>query len=310
MPLNIRRATVVVLIAVLVLLLAIPALVGLYTDWLWFQELQFERIFTKQLTTQIALFAGAGLLVFGVLYANLRLAQRGLVPDPILIRFNPNVPHLNVTSLLRRLAIPAALVFAFLTALPLTANWLALLQFLHRTPFGVADPVFGRDIGYYVFVLPVIGTGLGLVLALLFLSLFLTIPLYWLRGDLVVQSRQVRVEPSAGRHLGVLIALIFLALGAQTWFIHIPSLLFSTTGPMVGASYADLHATLPALRLSAVVALIAAGYVLLGAIRHTVAWNAALAIAVYVVIAVIGRGIVPGASYPAPSRSSSSIQRS
>jgi uncharacterized membrane protein (UPF0182 family) len=84
MPLNIRRATVVVLIAVLVLLLAIPALVGLYTDWLWFQELQFERIFTKQLTTQIALFAGAGLLVFGVLYANLRLAQRGLVPDPIL----------------------------------------------------------------------------------------------------------------------------------------------------------------------------------------------------------------------------------
>ncbi|NNG16667.1 MAG: UPF0182 family protein [Gemmatimonadales bacterium] len=295
MPLNVRRATVVVLVAVLVLLLAIPALVGLYTDWLWFQELHFERIFTQQLTTQIALFAGAGLLVFVVLYANLRLAQRGLVPDPILIRFNPNVPHLNVTSLLRRLAIPAALVLAFLTALPLTTNWLALLQFLHRTPFGVADPIFGRDIGYYVFVLPVVGTALGLVLALLFLSLFLTVPLYWLRGDVVIRGRQVRVEPAAGRHLGILIALVFLALGAQTWFVHIPSLLFSTTGPMVGASYADLHAALPALRLSAVVALIAAGYVLLGAIRQTVAWNTALAIAAYVVIVVVGRGIVPGA---------------
>jgi uncharacterized membrane protein (UPF0182 family) len=295
MPLNIRRVTVVALVAVLVLLLAIPALVGLYTDWLWFQELQFEQIFTKQLTTQIALFAGAGLLVFGVLYANLRLAQRGLVPDPILIRFNPNVPHLNVTSLLRRLAIPVALVLAFLTALPLTANWLALLQFLNRTPFGVADPVFGRDIGYYVFALPLLGTALGLVLALLFLSLFLTIPLYWLRGDLVIRGRQVQVEPAAGRHLGILVALVFLALGAQTWFVHIPSLLFSTTGPLVGASYADLHAALPALRLSAVVAVIAAGYVVLGAIRRTVAWNTALAVAAYVVILIVGRGIIPGA---------------
>ncbi len=292
---TIRRAVIVALVIGFVLLLAIPGAISLYIDWLWFEELRFERVFTTELVTQLALFAGAGLVVFGVLWANLRLAQRGLVPDPILIKFNPNAPHLNVTALLGRLAIPTALVLAFLTALPLTGNWLSVLQFIHRTPFGVADPIFGRDIGYYVFVLPLLSAGLGLVLALLILSLALSVPLYWLRGDVVINGRRVRVEPSAGLHLGILVALVFLTLGIQTWFVHIPSLLFSTTGPLVGASYADLHASLPALRLSAVIALLAAGFVLVGAIRGTVAWNATLALAAYLLVVVVGQGIVPSA---------------
>ena len=295
MPHTIRRAVIVALVIGFVLLLAIPGAISLYVDWLWFEELRFERVFTTELVTQLALFAGAGLVVFGVLWANLRLAQRGLVPDPILVKFNPNAPHLNVTALLGRLAIPTALVLAFLTALPLTGNWLSVMQFIHRTPFGVADPIFGRDIGYYVFVLPLLSTGLGLVLALLILSLALSVPLYWLRGDVVINGRRVRVEPSAGLHLGILVALVFLTLGIQTWFVHIPSLLFSTTGPLVGASYADLHASLPALRVSAVVALLAAGFVLVGAIRGTVAWNATLSLAAYLLVVVVGQGIVPSA---------------
>ncbi len=295
MSLTMRRAIVIALLVGFVLLLAIPGAIALYVDWLWFTELRFERVFTTELVAQLALFGGAGLLVFGVLLANLKLAQRGLVPDPVLIRFNPNAPHLNLTALFRRLALPAAGILAFLTALPLTAQWLSVLQFIHRTPFGVADPIFERDIGYYVFVLPVLRTGLGLVLAVLILSLMLTVPLYWLRGDLVASGRRLRVEPSAGGHLGVLLALVFLTLGAQTWFVQIPSLLFSTTGPLVGASYADLHASLPAMRLSAIVALLAAAFVLLGALRRTVAWHGALALGVYFLVVIVGRGVVPGA---------------
>ena len=83
------------------------------------------------------------------------------------------------------------------------------------------------------------------------------VPVYWLRGDIVVGPRRVAVEPSAGQHLATLLAAFFLLTALRLWLVDIPGLLYSTTGPLVGASYTDLHARLPAMRVSAVVAVVA-----------------------------------------------------
>jgi hypothetical protein len=72
-----------------------------------------------------------------------------------------------------------------------------------------------------------------------------------------------------------------------------PGLLYSTTGPLVGASYTDLHASLPALRISAVVALVGAAAILIGVIRNRLAPYALGAIGVYAVVGVVGRGLIP-----------------
>src|SRR3989442_1444836 len=121
-------------------------------------------------------------------------------------------------------------------------GWLGVLQFLHRTPFGATDPVFGREVSYYVFTLPVIAGAIGLGIAVTTLALLATIVLYVVRRDIVVFRRQVTVEPSARLHLAVLIALLFVLVGLRVYFVRLPELLYSTTGPLVGASYADLHA--------------------------------------------------------------------
>ena len=78
-----------------------------------------------------------------------------------------------------------------------------MLRFLHRTPFGVTEPVFGRDIGYYVFTLPVVTGVLGFVTMLTTLTLLAVVLLYVVRRDVVVFRRQVTVEPSARLHLAV-----------------------------------------------------------------------------------------------------------
>ena len=146
-----------------------------------------------------------------------------------------------------------------------------MLQAIYQTKFGIADPIFSRDIGFYVFTLPALSTAIGLLTTLVVLCLLLLIPLYWLRGDVVLGPGRLMVEPAAGLHLAILLAALFLLTALRLWLVEIPSLLYSTTGPLVGASYTDVHARLPALRVTAVLAVLVAIAVLIGAARRQVA---------------------------------------
>jgi len=79
----------------------------------------------------------------------------------------------------------------------------------------------------------------------------------------------------------------------RLWMVDIPGLLYSSTGPLLGASYTDMHAKLPALRVTAVLALLAAGLVLWGGTRGQLARYGARGIAGYFAAALLGRGLFP-----------------
>src|SRR2546426_411995 len=185
-PLRRRRLSVVVLVLLFALFLFLSNLVPLAAEWFWFQALGYERVFTTRLVAGAVLGVGIGGLVFAFLYVNLRLAQRGLVPNPLVVQFSAGAAAVDVTRLLRRLTLPTALGVALLFGVGAAGGWLGVLQFLHRTPFGVTDAVFGRDVGYYVFTVPVIAGALGLITALTTFALVAAIGLYVLRRDVVV----------------------------------------------------------------------------------------------------------------------------
>jgi uncharacterized protein len=288
-----RRLIFFLLLVAFAALFFLPSLISLLVDWWWFQELGYQIVFTRELVTRVLLFLLVGGLTFGVIYLNLRVAQRGLVPYPVVLRFTQGAPKVDLTTPLRRLSLPVSLFLGLLAGLAATPAWSLVLRLIHRTPFGIADPIFSRDVGYYVFVLPGLSAGLGLLSALTVISLLLVVPLYALRGDIVFRPRRLAVEPSAGLHLAILLAAFFLLTALRLWFLDIPGLLFSTTGPLVGASYTDLHARLPALRVSAVIAVLCAIAVLIGANRRELGRYATLAVGAYVAIGVVGRGIVP-----------------
>jgi hypothetical protein len=132
-----------------------------------------------------------------------------------------------------------------------------------------------------------------MISTLAFVSLLATVPTYFFRGDVVVSPRRLRIEPSAGVHLAILLAVPFVVTALRLWFVDSAELLYSTTGPLVGASYTDLHATLPAIRVSAIAALAAALVVLVGGARRMLGWYGVLAVGGYVSVAILGRGIVP-----------------
>jgi len=127
---------------------------GFLADWWWFKEIGYQVVFTRELVTRTLLFLAAGGLTFGVLYGNLRLAQRGLVPNGIVLQLDKSVPPFNVTAAVRRFSLPASLAGGLLAGLAVAPAWSVVLRMIYQTPFGITDPVFSRDIGFYVFTLP------------------------------------------------------------------------------------------------------------------------------------------------------------
>ena len=288
------RRVLFILIAILIAgLLLFPALTTSLADWWWFKEIGYQIVFTRELTTQFLLFlAGAG-LTGGVIYLNLRFAQRGLVLNPIVFTLGEAMPKVNVAAVLRRISLPVALVIGFLGGIAATSTWDVVLQAFYRTPFGIADPVFGRDIGFYVFTLPALSLLLGVLSTLAGFSLFFLLPIYFIRGDIKLNGRRVIFEPSAAMHLGVVVAVMLLLTALRLWLVDAPGLLYSTTGPLVGASYTDLHATLPVIYISAVLAVIAAIVVLVGARRGSLARMGLFAVGGYLLFGLLGRGLFP-----------------
>ncbi len=153
------RWRVLIALAILILVLA-PALASRVADWLWYRDIGFERVFLTKIIAQWALGLAAGLGGFALLYTNARLALRGVARKNLHIRdaqdWAASGPKVLVERLATWLALPATLLISVALALSSGGTWRELAQFFYRTPFGVADPVFGRDVSYYVFTMPMV----------------------------------------------------------------------------------------------------------------------------------------------------------
>ena len=268
-------------------------LIQLLAEWPWFSALGYERVFATRLIASLLLGIVAGGAAFALLYANLRFAQRGIVPNPVVMQMNAQTPAVDVTRLVRRLALPAALVLALFIGLAVSSGWMPVLQFLNQTAFGVTDPVFGRDLGYYVFTLPIVGGVLGLLMFLVVVALLASGALYALRGDVVIYRKNLTIEPSARLHLALLLAVLFVLTALRVYFVRLPGTLFSSNGPLFGASYANLHGTIIGLKLAGLAALVGAALVVAGARSKRLGRNALLAVAIYFGVSLLGVVVYP-----------------
>jgi uncharacterized protein len=247
------------LIALVIVLGVLGQLIPLYTDWLWFQEVGFSQVFTTLLTLRGWLVIGVAAAVFIFLFLNLSLAVRSAPPDVLWeLEDQLGLPGRAILEpLVRRLLVPVLSVIALLAGLRASGAWDTLAEYLHATPFGRTDPLFGRDLGFYFFVLPfwrlLYGWALGLTLG----ALVLTTLVYVLQRSVVLTARGPRLAGGARTHLLVLGALVLLVRAWGFWLDRF-ELLYSPRGLVFGASYTDVHASLPALQALAVLAVLCA----------------------------------------------------
>src|SRR3989344_3470430 len=155
------RFVYVVIIAVFILF---SSIVGFVTDWWWFSEVGHTQIFITSLVAKIALFSSAGIFATVFLLANFSLAIRSknswtaLLPAAFIGR------PVNVDSrIVKKIAVVFSLIIALFWGLAAAGNWQEILKFISGAAFGATDPIFNKDIGFYIFSLPVFQTGLGLI---------------------------------------------------------------------------------------------------------------------------------------------------
>jgi hypothetical protein len=268
--------------------------VGLYTDWLWFQEVGYEIIFVKTLMTKLTLGLTGGLLAFGLFYVSLRLAMRWSVARTRVVRLDEErIVEINPGQVIGRLAFPLSLLVGVLAGLVVAGQWATWLQYLHATPVGEADPIFSQDLAFYFFTLPLLSWVGNFGLILVVIIMIATTIFYNLRGAMRTGGYALYMDRPAKVHLSVLGAVFFLLLAFKA-YLGMPNLLYSTRGPMAGASYTDIEAVLPALKVLMWVTLLGALLVIGNLFRRR---NGLLylAIGLYASVLVVGTWLYPGA---------------
>ena len=242
-----------------ILLGVVGQVVPLYTDWLWFGEVGYAQVFVAVLSFRGYLASGVAIVVLIFLYANLTFAARSAPPDVLWeLEDRLGLPgRVVIEPLVRRLLPVVLLVIAFFSGIRASASWDTVALFLNQVPFRIADPLFGRDLGFYVFALPFWQLLYGWAFTLVVATLVLTLVLYVAQRSFVLTNRGPRLAQGARTHL-LLLGAVLLGVKAVGFYLERFDLLYSPRGVVFGASYTDIYASLPVLGVLTVLSVLCA----------------------------------------------------
>ena len=245
------------------LFISVNWVVSAYTDWLWFSELNYQNVWLTRWSYQLVSFAAFFIVAFLILWGNWQLARRRAIKATP--EFYPR--FLQITGV-KWLLTGVALFLAFGFASSIAVRWDEFLLFLNRVPYGTADPLFGRDISFYLFELPIYEALQQWTISLLLLTLLGTLAIYAANNAVEIQRGQWRPQDSAVlRQHVALLAAILLLLWASGYIFEIFNLNYSGRGVVFGASYTDLNASLYALYGQLALMVVAAAIMLLNIFR-------------------------------------------
>lgn len=145
-------------------------------------------------------------------------------------------------------------------------GWERFLTFFNQEPFGVTDPLLGRDIAFYVFTLPFVNFLIGMLLGLFVILLVLQALAYSV-FQLYLRDRSAQWQMGLSVVvLGALLALRHLLSPYETLLTNNVSVLQESV--VFGASFTDRVINIPMGYIMAGVSLLAAVLVLVGLFRQ------------------------------------------
>lgn len=287
---NPRRVFMVTAALVVVGLIVSRLVVGFYTDALWFGQIGFGSVFWTRFRTDVITRAVTAVLAGLIVFANLWIVTRQLGPVHVRRRYG----NLEISE-----QIPRQLVRGGVVVAAVLAGWwlsgvkfgggmsLAVLTWLKQVSWGAADPLFGNDLSFYIFTLPVYFQFVEFLMLVALWSLVLSVLGYALVGALRWTGKQLEVDPPARFHALALVATLLVLIGVRFWLGRYAILLHGT-GFNETIGYTDVHARLPAQRIIALLCVLAGAALVYSALRRV--WLPAIATAALLLIAAVGGG--------------------
>lgn len=237
-------------VVLFILITSLRGIAGFYTDYLWFDSLGQSEVWRGVLGAKLALSIIFTAAFFLLMWVNLVIADR-LAPS-----FRPAGPEEEFIERYQELVggrlgvvrIVASILLALIAGAGVSSEWNSWLLFTHSRSFGIDDPQFGTDIGFYVFKLPFLSFLTGWLFAALLIVLIVTAAAHYLNGGIRMSAQHNRVTPQVKAHLSVLLGLLALVKAAGYWLQRF-DLTVSGRGFVDGAGYTDVNAQLPAVNL-------------------------------------------------------------
>ncbi|WBB74645.1 UPF0182 family protein [Micromonospora sp. WMMD1128] len=293
------RVTIGVLIGVFVLFTLLGWGVNAWTDWLWFDEVRYTQVFTGVLATRLLLFLVVGVGMALVIAGNLWLAYR------VRPRMRPHSAEQATLERYRMLLSPrlgtwialVSAVVGLFAGLSAQTRWSQWLLFRNGGDFGVKDPEFGVDVGFYVFQLPFWRYVLGVGFTAVVLALLGALAVHYVFGGVRLQGVGDRMTNAARAHLSSLVA-VFVLLKAVAYVLDRRAMLleYNEGTKLYGAGYADVNALLPAKEILAWISILVALAIIVfsNAVMRNLVWPG-ISLALLGVSAVAIGGIYPWA---------------
>ena len=248
-------AAIVVGICLLLLSLATDLLV----DWLWFSSIGYLQVFWTTIGAEtvvfLAVWTGTAIPLWLNGWLAVRVVRRrstqvaaafgwkaaGPAPPDLLAIMRDRLQWSWIVA-------GGAGLLAALVAAAEVGNWGVILQFFYHVPFGADDPLFNKDISFYLFVLPTYILIKNWMLLTLVLSALFAAAIYWVHGEIEYDVHHRSMSPTAIAHGSALLGLLFV-VKAFSYGLDRYLLLYGDNGVVVGASYTDVHVGIPGLWL-------------------------------------------------------------
>jgi uncharacterized protein len=285
---RIRSALLIAVLAIITVLARAAA--HLETDWLWFHELGQEQVFWKLLTMRWVAGAATGVATTIVLLVNFWLVARSAPVDAGLHGDSRDRP-LRSVALWGSVAVAVGVGIAVGRSAAL-GHWQQLALWTHRQHFGTVDPLFHKDIGFFVFSLPVYEKLAQWLFVTLGVALVTAILAHIATGAIRLKPAPVSATRAAHAHLLALAAALLVALAWKHWLGQYELVLTRGNRTVPGAGYTEVHVMLPYLRVLVVVALLGALMMAVAAIRRS--WTLpAVALVIVAVAELVNPSVVP-----------------
>ncbi|MBI5847949.1 MAG: UPF0182 family protein [Nitrospirae bacterium] len=282
----------VILLTLFFLLIFLPEFLSLYIDWLWFKDIGRGLIFSTQVQGQAFSALAGALGGFLITYLNIQIALRIMKGRPVVIPLNvQTMPQLDILRHIDRISIVVPVLSGLFMASLFNANWFTLLSYIHGAASGYADPIFGKDVSFYLFNLPAHALVANALQLTLWAALGALVLIYIVKGAIYFNSRGVTAERTASAHLSLLGSLIFAVLAWKS-YIGMHAILYSSNGHIAGATYTDVHAVIPFMKIRIIMALALAAFLLANIFLRRSLLLAA-AVGMYIAVSFFGSTVYP-----------------
>ena len=291
-----RSAILPTLVIVAVLVVVFAIFTSVWTDRLWYGSFGYASVFSKMLLTKIGLFVSFGLLMATSVVANAAIAYRlrprlgAQVPtSPLAERYSELLESRFV-----RVMVALGLVLGLFAGSAASGHVLEYLAWQNATPFGVTDPQFGLDVGFFVFDYPWWRFVLSFAFAAFVFSAIVAAIVHYMMGGLRFSGPRRGGSRAAQAHLSILVGLAVLVKGFSYWFDQYALAIERSNRLFTGISYTADNATVTAKMILAIIAGICALLFFANAVLHR--WMVPTIGLVLLLLSAIVLGLVyPGA---------------